>query len=359
MHSSSEYLDRVRGCLLGIAVGDSLGLPREGLTPGRAARLFGSPPFQHRFIFGRGMISDDTEHACMTAQALLASAGEPDKFARSLAWRLRFWLLGLPAGIGFATLRSITKLWLGILPKNSGVYSAGCGPAMRAPVIGGFNPQDEQLILLNRASSRITHTDPRAEEGSLLIALVAREAVRNGTDIDRQSLFAKFREVAIGDELLRHLDIVESCLARGDGANELINALGLTRGVTGYINHVVPVSLFCWLRYPGDFRKALETAIIFGGDTDTVGAIVGGLIGATLGEQAIPAVWRDNLVEWPRSITWMRQLAERLTLPVKVNGSGSTTSALPLFWPGIIPRNIIFLLFVLLHGFRRIFPPYR
>ena len=41
----------------------------------------------------RGMVSDDTEHACMTAQALLASAGDPDLFARDLAWRLRLWLL--------------------------------------------------------------------------------------------------------------------------------------------------------------------------------------------------------------------------------------------------------------------------
>src|SRR6185436_14806633 len=114
--------------LLGCAVGDSIGLPREGLSPRRAQRLFGSGPLTHRLVFGRGMISDDTEHACMTMQALLASNGDVDRFRRSLAWRLRGWLVTLPAGIGWATLRSIVKLWLGF---SGGVSSAGNGPAMR------------------------------------------------------------------------------------------------------------------------------------------------------------------------------------------------------------------------------------
>ena len=53
------------------------------------------------------MISDDTEHTLFVAQALLAHPNDPAAFQRCLAWKLRLWLLGLPAGIGFATLRSI------------------------------------------------------------------------------------------------------------------------------------------------------------------------------------------------------------------------------------------------------------
>ena len=55
------------GTILGTAVGDAIGLPREGLSPARARRLFGDPPLRHRFLLGRGMISDDTEHTCMVA----------------------------------------------------------------------------------------------------------------------------------------------------------------------------------------------------------------------------------------------------------------------------------------------------
>src|SRR5947209_7741478 len=100
------------GCLIGMAIGDALGLPCEGLSPRRSARLF--PDFERfHFLFGRGMFSDDTEHACMTGQALLISGGDPERFLRSLSWRLRCWLLGIPFGAGKATLQSCVKLWLG------------------------------------------------------------------------------------------------------------------------------------------------------------------------------------------------------------------------------------------------------
>lgn len=62
------------GSLLGAAVGDALGLPYEGLSPRRAARLLG-PPDRHRLLGGRGMVSDDAEHACMTAFARLSRGG--------------------------------------------------------------------------------------------------------------------------------------------------------------------------------------------------------------------------------------------------------------------------------------------
>src|SRR5688500_19116405 len=96
------------GLLLGTAVGDSLGLPREGLRPDRAARLFRGP-LRQRLVLGRGMLSDDTEHDCMTAQSLLVAGHDLDRFARVLAWKLRWWLLGLPAAIGLGTLRAIMR----------------------------------------------------------------------------------------------------------------------------------------------------------------------------------------------------------------------------------------------------------
>ena len=65
-HASS---DAVLGALLGCAVGDAIGLPYEGLSKRRGIRLLGAPD-RHRFLFGRGMVSDDTEHTCMVAMAL-------------------------------------------------------------------------------------------------------------------------------------------------------------------------------------------------------------------------------------------------------------------------------------------------
>ena len=86
--------DRLAGILLGTAVGDSVGLPAEGLSPRRRQRLLPGP-WRQRFLFGRGMISDDTEHTLMVAQSLLKHPDDAAAFGRSLAWRLRWWFLGL------------------------------------------------------------------------------------------------------------------------------------------------------------------------------------------------------------------------------------------------------------------------
>lgn len=89
----------ITGCLLGTAAGDALGLHREGLSPGRAQRRFGEPD-RHRLVCGWwGMVSDDTEHACLVAQSLIAAGNDVEQFSRQLARGLRWWLLGwlLPA----------------------------------------------------------------------------------------------------------------------------------------------------------------------------------------------------------------------------------------------------------------------
>jgi ADP-ribosyl-[dinitrogen reductase] hydrolase len=360
MKSLTDWTNKFTGVLIGMAVGDAIGLPREGLTPRRARRLFGDAPLGHRFIFRGGMISDDTEHACMTAQSLLASGGEPEPFARSLAWRLRGWLLGMPAGVGFATLRSILRLWLGFSPNNSGVDSAGNGPAMRAPILGTWiaatgMPPDCRLKLI-QASTRLTHTDQRAFEGALVIALATAQAATASTTVNPLDFVSELQPHVHGAELCRNLMNVCASLNRGMSTQEFAHTLGLSRGVTGYINHTVPIALYCYLRWPGDFRRAVEDAVLAGGDTDTTAAIVGGMAGAALGVSAIPQEWLSGLLEWPRSVTWMRSLGDRLAQ--KAAEPTEFTRPLPLFWPGLLCRNLFFATIVIFHGLRRLLPPY-
>ena len=66
---SVEWTWRLRGLLVGTAVGDALGLPAEGLSRQRVHRLYRGR-WRHRLLFGRGMISDDTEHTLFVAQSL-------------------------------------------------------------------------------------------------------------------------------------------------------------------------------------------------------------------------------------------------------------------------------------------------
>ncbi len=349
--------DAIVGLILGTAVGDSIGLPREGLSRRRSHRLFGEGPLGQHLLLGRGMISDDTEHTCMVAQALLASGGDIDAFARSLAWRLRGWLATLPAGVGLATLKAILRLWLGCSWQTSGVCSAGNGPAMRAGLLGLFAGDDDDLLrsLVHRCT-RITHTDPLAEQGALLIALAARHAGRRcSVPPNPDEYLAEARTVLSDHRLRDSLTQVRTALGQNLTAAEFAEMLGLSAGVSGYILHTVPICLFCWLRYRADFREGVEAVVRLGGDADTIGAITGGLLGATLGAAAIPPEWLDRLIEWPRSVEWMRCLAERLANSV---GKGMPEQPKALFWPGLLPRNVLFLAVVLAHGFRRLLPPY-
>jgi ADP-ribosyl-[dinitrogen reductase] hydrolase len=226
----------VLGCLLGTALGDALGLWCEGLSPRRQRRLHPDTDRYH-FFFGRGMVSDDTEHACMVAQALIVSAGDVPRFLRSLAWRLRFWLLGLPAGIGRATLRATVKLWLGFPPHRSGVFSAGNGPAMRSPLLGvcyGHDP--EKLRALVRASTRLTHTDPKAEFGAFAVALAAHLAGVSTADAPLGEPFLQTLSGALGPEARAFLDLADRAVrqaAAGQSTADFAADLGLDRGGDG------------------------------------------------------------------------------------------------------------------------------
>lgn len=357
MNKTNIY-ERIEGLLLGTAVGDAIGLPREGLSKKRADRMFGPAPLRHRFFFGKGMISDDTEHACMIARALLASQGDVDRFTKSLAWRLRFWLLGVPAGVGFATLKGILKLWLGFPPHKSGVHSAGNGPAMRCGLIGLYTKDINSLKKLVQASTRVTHTDIRAYEDALIIALACQYAcLRNVSDINPNELFNTLNEHITNEELLVALLKVKTALENYQTEDDFSTQIRQVKGISGYIIHTVAVSLFCWLKNKEDFRATVEEVILLGGDTDTTGAITGVLAGASLGSSAIPQDWIDGIMEWPRSISWMQTLSKHLADHVS-GRNPKNSKPVSLFWPGVVIRNIFFTTIVLLHGLRRIFPPY-
>ena len=339
-----DLTNRIVGCLLGGAVGDALGLPYEGQSRRHIARRLGTAPLEHSLIRGRGMISDDTEHACMTAQALLAAPHDPDAFVRSLAWRLRGWLAVLPAAVGLGTLRAIIKLWLGASPQRSGVDSAGNGPAMRAAILGACLGPARLHAHVER-STRLTHTDPRALAGALAIAQAAA-AITHTTATPLQIL-TDIRDTTTDPELAAALELALAHHARAASPEFFACSLGQVDGVTGYIHHTVPVALYCWLHTPHDVRAAIEHAVRLGGDTDTVAAIVGGLVGASAGADNIPQQWLTGLLEAPRSAAWIRRLGERLASP-------TPSGPLRLAWPLLPLRNLAFLIIVLGHGFARL-----
>ena len=332
---------RLHAVLLGTAVGDSVGLPAEKLSRARIERLGWTGDWRQRFLFGRGLCSDDTEHSLMVLQSMLEAEGEVERFRRRFARRLRWWVLGIPAGTGLATLRAGVRLWFRRDPDQSGVASAGNGPAMRSAIIGVFYADDPvRRAAYVEASARVTHTDPRAIVGASAIAeLAANPGVGGGEAL------AVLRGIRAADEeWLGLVDQIEACLHERCEVEQFARRIGAADGVSGYVYHTVPVAIYAWLRHPSSARVAISAALDCGGDADTVGAIVGALCGASLGGEALPGDWVRGIVDWPRGLRFIDRLAR------------STERVPKAFWGFVLMRNLLFLILVLGHGVLRYVP---
>lgn len=334
------------GCLLGTAVGDALGLPAERLSRERVAAM--KMGAGHRFVLGRGMFSDDTEHTLMLSSALLKHRDNAAAFQRSFAWKLRWWLLALPAGVGISTAKSILRLWMGFPAARAGVQSAGNGAAMRSAIVGVvFCDDTAKRREFALAACRVTHRGPRAEESALLVAEASALAVQKAP---AREILTALEPLLQSEEMRRRFVDLKVYLTEGVSVACYAEKIGCGHGVSGFAPNTVAVALYAWLRHRGDFAEAVRTVIACGGDTDTVAAITGGICGAEAGESGIPSPWINGIWEWPRSVSHIRLVARAL--------ADGTRQAPALFWPAIPPRNLLFLAIVLLHGFRRLLPPY-
>jgi ADP-ribosylglycohydrolase len=325
---------------VGQAIGDMMGLPYENMSPravDRRAR-FDRPAF----LFGYGCGSDDTEHAGLTADAVVYSQGDVERFRSRLAANLRWWFLAGPPAIGLATLRACLRLCVGFPLDRAGVYSAGNGPAMRAAILGVMVPPD-RLRAFVRASTRLTHTDPRAEVGSYLIAELAAVAptIDPATGPEWiESFVREWEDYPKLEPLLQNLRLAAETLRSIRNVVGFAEPLCATRGVSGFIAHTVPVAAFAFFRHANNYAAGIEDVIRAGGDTDTVAAITGALIGSRVGMEGIPARWRVRHFDWPWTLSRLQSMRRPSFL----------------LWPLILLRNLAFFGVVLCHALRRLLP---
>jgi ADP-ribosylglycohydrolase len=346
--------DRLKGLILGTAAGHALGLPYEGLS---RRRIAASCPgrWRHRRLLGRGFVSDDTDHTLLVGRALLRAPRDVAHFKARLAGGLRWCLLGLPVGAGRATYLSTLRLWIGYSPARSGIFSAGNGPAMRSALIGAVLADDEaRRNAYLEVQTRVTHSDPRALTGARAIADIAALVVREDLTERPHSdaVDAVLRAAGEGDEEWAGLRAaIREAAADHISVAEFADRIGLSKGVSGYMYHTVPVAIYSWYAHFGDVEATVDATLRCGGDTDTVGAIAGALAGVTTGERGIPADWIDGLLAWPYGVRYMRALAERL----------SRESEAPpprALWPALPVRNVTGNVSAAIYLLRQLLPPY-
>jgi ADP-ribosyl-[dinitrogen reductase] hydrolase len=338
--------DRLAGTLLGTAVGDALGLATEGMSAPAIARRFGRVQRYH--LLGRtGFVSDDTEQSALVAECLARHPDDVERCVRAFRRALLAWFCRLPWGIGWATARACGRIALG--RPNSGISSAGNGAAMRAAIIGTFFcDRSEERVRFGTALAEVTHRDVRAVQGALYVAEMAAACARRPADPSPDIPYREARLIIQEATLAAGLDRSAELALREASTAQAAEILKST----GFILHTAPFATFCFLRYGNDPLLALTEAVSAGGETDSIGAILGAWLGALYGPGGLPEPLIRRLHDGPFGPTHLRALATCLARardgqPAVVPGFSATAA---------LARNLALLPVVLLHGLRRMLP---
>jgi len=278
--------DRARGCAVGAAIGDALGMPLEFGPRQPADRLV------REMEAGRipaGTFTDDTEMALALAESL--SAHRPLSPA-DLAERFVAWYRAGPADVGNHT-RAVLGRLAGGEPWEQAAEavqrqqpeSAGNGSVMRCWSVALAHWDDlDRLLDDSRLQSRVTHPHAECMEGSGFVNAV---------------IYYLMRGIAPAEAVERSLDAVDMPAslrtvieaAPGRGRESLENS--------GWVRHTLESAVWGLLT-TDSYEEAVVQVVNLGRDADSAGAVVGALAGAAYGLEAIPGRWREVLRgEWP------------------------------------------------------------
>jgi ADP-ribosyl-[dinitrogen reductase] hydrolase len=329
---SGSQIDRLIGSVLGLAVGDALGAPVEGWSARQISEQFGT--LMHYADTGRlpGAYTDDAQQALCIADVLLERGEfDPDALAA------RFVRLAEPvndlgdayfgafrgAGPGFR--ESVQALRQGTSWRASGKPSAGNGAAMRVAPLATFYSARRFAPFRTAVfeSAWITHTDPRALSTAFMIAYSVVHAINRGDDFHPESYLYELHGIVRDAEKVIErrywspdLGIDRGSCQHVSGAVERIrgwlrldirSAIGAisryaqqrthlpTHALSSFALGSGTVAVYLFARHFEDPEDALVAAVNLGGDTDTIGAMVGALVGGLHGYNALPAHWRHGL----------------------------------------------------------------
>ena len=351
MHSTHLRKDAIHGLLIGVAIGDAVGLSREGLSRCAALKMFGRPKLVYRLLPGVGIYSDDTQLMLMAAQSILNSFSDWRPFSRSYLSRLACYPLSLPAGAGKATLCAALKSWLRLTGLPTGCNSAGNGPVTRAMFLTlVLHGTDHRIAKWVEDSTRLTHTNPLAIDGCLVLSRLTQLAgTTKAKSLDQldalQQAIAASKETAIREKLVE----LKRFLEHSRSPSAVARHFGWEKGISGFIVPTTVMAAYCFLRYPNNFDQAVRSAIRLGGDTDSVAAIVGGLVGAHIGYDKLPSDLVSRIKVAPHDSVWITEMAERLShWPHGVDDLHSAPS-LPSGPLMQLFRNLLMLFLILVH----------
>lgn len=296
-------LEKFRGCLLGLAIGDALGAPVEfdKLTDIRAR--FGPDGITDLIPWHGlpgGSYTDDTQMTLATIYGMLAAhaASEPlagKGWAESVYRAYLEWLRtqddpGQRRAPGNTCLSALRSGKMGTLNATLN-YSKGCGGVMRTAPVGlvfrgaeAFRHGAEYAVITHGHPSGYLSAGFMAELiGHLLDGEPLDEALNQSSETLR--IYAGYEETLE--------KVVQSRALAGNGTpvDAAIRAIG--EGWVG--EEALGVAIFCALRFPDDYRAAVIAGANHDGDVDSTASMAGAILGTIHGAEAIPAEWIEKI----------------------------------------------------------------
>ncbi|MFI5607319.1 ADP-ribosylglycohydrolase family protein [Amycolatopsis sp. NPDC051903] len=307
--------DRALAALTGLAVGDALGMPTQSMSRAEIRAAYGKITGFRQAVAAQpiapglpaGSVTDDTEQALLLARLLVDGGGhvDPRVFADALlAWEADLITRGSADLLGPSTKRALQLLEEGVPPEEAGRTGTTNGAAMRVPPVGIATPPDDLATLVDTVAetARVTHNTSLG----LAAAAAVAAAVSAGVDgANRMEAFDFAEHAATLGAANGHWSAGGAISARLRWARDWVRGLRrseLDDAVADVIGTSVAaqesvVAAFA-LAEVLDPADALPTAAALGGDTDTVAAICGALLGAC-GEE-IPAELGNTVVRLNR-----------------------------------------------------------
>ncbi|MCL6477508.1 MAG: ADP-ribosylglycohydrolase family protein [Peptococcaceae bacterium] len=293
--------ERIVGGITGVAIGDALGVPVEF----KIRRDLHDDPVTDMIGYGTynqppGTWSDDTSLTLCLAESLSEAGYNPDDIAkRFVKWYREGYMTpyGEAFDIGGTTRQAILRLEEGVDPVHAGPAderSNGNGSLMRIlPAAMYFSESDESDMVKAVCSiSRITHGHPRSQLACVFYSLLAKELLKGedfmgayGNVINRLPALAQCFNLA-GE--LPHFSRILTGMLEGLAEND-INS-------DGYVVSTLEAALWCLLKGT-NFSETVLKAVNLGSDSDTTGAVAGGLAGIYYGLGSIPRKWLDVLAK--------------------------------------------------------------
>ncbi len=321
--SDTDMLRRAQGALTGLAIGDALGMPTQSMSAEQITQAYGGAI--HDFVDavdwqpiapGRtaGKVTDDTDQAFLLARRLIADGTDIDILAYAqdlLQWEEAMKAQGSADLLGPSTKAALEALNRGVPPEYTGRTGTTNGGAMRVAPVGIAVTPGEQLAATVRRSCIVTHNTVQGIDAAMVVASAVSYGINGASLVDALHWAVKFTESceqtgcwsAKASVLTRTRMAVEWVENRGShiSDDDFCQWLRNVVGTSVEANESVPAAFAIARRHAAEPFDALCMAASVGGDTDTIAAMAGAIIGACNGPDVFGTEHR-KLVEQVNTI---------------------------------------------------------